>query len=357
MKRTQGSARIAPTSESPPGPLFTTRQSVLAGCRDMLPVIIGYIPFALALGAALTSTRVDPFIAWCSSWLMLAGAAQIAAVQLLDAGAGAFVVIATGLIINARLLLYSADLARHTADWPTPWRWIAPYFLTDPAYALANNRFNRPDNGGGSNARLTYFITVGVVFWTAWQLFTGAGALLGRCPAQRSAASSGRTLDVFCACSHRCSPIGPATSPPARPGRSRCSAPACPQASAYSPAPLLGCSPAPRSEPTVLSVLVLIAIALGTYAFRAAFVVANRKSPPAPLSNALPLVGPAVLAAMTVPALLAPGGEIVPETSLPALAAALVCYLLRRLTNSLPIALLGGLGVGWIAMRAIAALS
>jgi branched-subunit amino acid transport protein len=107
----------------------------------------------------------------------------------------------------------------------------------------------------------------------------------------------------------------------------------------------------------MLNVLVLIAIGLGTYAFRAAFVVTNRKSPPAPLAKALPLVGPAVLAAITVPALLAPGGHLSPGTSLPALAAALVCYLLRRLTNSLPLALFGGLAVGWIAISAVTALS
>jgi hypothetical protein len=56
-----------------------------------------------------------------------------------------------------------------------------------------------------------------------------------------------------------------------------------------------------------------------------------------------------------VPALLAPGGEMSPGTSPPAFAAAVVCCLLRRLTNKLPIALLGGLGVGWIAISAIAA--
>jgi predicted branched-subunit amino acid permease len=178
MTIAKGSTPIATMPDPTPGPLFTTRQSVLAGCRDALPVILGYIPFGLALGAALTSAGIDPFTAWCSSWLLLAGAAQIAAVQLLGAGADAIVVIATGLIINARHLLYSAGLARHTAHGPTRWRCIAPSFLPDPAYALADKRFNRPDNGGGSHARLTYFITIGVVFWTSWQLLTGVGALL-----------------------------------------------------------------------------------------------------------------------------------------------------------------------------------
>jgi predicted branched-subunit amino acid permease len=45
------------------------------GVRDALTVVIAYIPFGLALGAALASTSVDPVVAWSSSALVVAGAA------------------------------------------------------------------------------------------------------------------------------------------------------------------------------------------------------------------------------------------------------------------------------------------
>ena len=49
--------------------------------------------------------------------------------------------------------------------------------------------------------------------------------------------------------------------------------------------------------------LTLVAIAVGTYLMRAAFLVtAAGRRPPAPVARALPHVGPAVLAAITVPA-------------------------------------------------------
>ena len=45
------------------------------------------------------------------------------------------------LVVNARMLLYSAALAPHAAGWPARWRWLGAYLLADPVYALAITRF------------------------------------------------------------------------------------------------------------------------------------------------------------------------------------------------------------------------
>jgi branched-subunit amino acid transport protein len=94
--------------------------------------------------------------------------------------------------------------------------------------------------------------------------------------------------------------------------------------------------------------LILVAIGLGTYAMRAVFLVTARSEPPAAVARMLPHVGPAVLAAITLPALLAPRGTISPTESLPALGAAAVAWILLRRTRRLPVALFGGLGAWWL---------
>jgi branched-subunit amino acid transport protein len=63
--------------------------------------------------------------------------------------------------------------------------------------------------------------------------------------------------------------------------------------------------------------------------------------------------GPAVLAAITLPALLAPRGTIALAETLPALLAAAVAVLLWRRNGRLPVALFGGLGVWWLAGCAV----
>jgi branched-subunit amino acid transport protein len=92
---------------------------------------------------------------------------------------------------------------------------------------------------------------------------------------------------------------------------------------------------------------VLLAVGVGTYLMRAAFLLTANARPPDVLSRYLPYVAPAVLAAITVPMLAAPRGTVsLPET-LPALAAAAATWVLWRRTEKLPTSLLGGLGVWW----------
>jgi predicted branched-subunit amino acid permease len=122
---------------------------------------------------------VPPLIAWSSSPLLYGGAAQLVSVQLLDVGAGAVFVVLAALVVNARMLLYSASLAPFAAEWPRRWRWAGAYVLVDPTYALAMGRFGKPDRGGAARDRLSYYLAVGITVWVGWQLLTGLGVLLG----------------------------------------------------------------------------------------------------------------------------------------------------------------------------------
>lgn len=93
--------------------------------------------------------------------------------------------------------------------------------------------------------------------------------------------------------------------------------------------------------------LILAAIGLGTYAMRAAFLVTAQFELPTAIARLLPHVGPAVLAAIMLPALLAPRGTLSLSETVPALVAAGITWLLWRHTRQLPVALFGGLGVWW----------
>jgi branched-subunit amino acid transport protein len=105
----------------------------------------------------------------------------------------------------------------------------------------------------------------------------------------------------------------------------------------------------------VRELLVLAAIGLGTYAMRAVFLVTARSEPPVLVVRLLSHAGPAVLAAIVLPALIAPRGTVSVTESLPALGAAAVAWLLWRRTARLPLALFGGMGVWWLAGAALTA--
>ena len=156
-----------------------TRAAVRAGIRDALLIALGYIPFGLAAGAAMAQTSVDPALSILSSPILYAGAAQLVAIQLMDSGAGLFLVVFSVLIVNARHLLYSASLEPHIADWSRGQRLGGAFLLSDPVYAMAISRFERPGGAGARSAQLGYYFAAGVTNYLGWAILTTIGVLLG----------------------------------------------------------------------------------------------------------------------------------------------------------------------------------
>lgn len=150
-----------------------------AGIRAAGVVVAGYIPFGIAAGAAMGATSVDPLISILSSATIFAGAAQVAAVQLLHVGASLAIVVLTVAVINARHLLYSAALAPHLADWSTPQRFGAAFLLSDPVYAVVAARFGRADGGGSSREKRTFYFAAGLTCLAGWIAVLAIGVVAG----------------------------------------------------------------------------------------------------------------------------------------------------------------------------------
>ena len=156
-----------------------TRAAVGAGIRESLLIVLGYVPFGLAAGAAMAQTEVSPVLSILSSPILFAGASQLVAIQLIGSGAGVALVVFTVAIINARHLLYSASLAPHLADWSRGQRMSAAFLLSDPVYALVISRFERPQGAGSRGAQIGYYFAVGLTGFVGWGVLVGLGVLLG----------------------------------------------------------------------------------------------------------------------------------------------------------------------------------
>jgi 4-azaleucine resistance transporter AzlC len=151
--------------------------ALIAGARAIVPVLFALLPFGLAFGATAAGSGFSPIEALGMSVIMAAGAAQLAAVQLISAGASVVVVVLTVLVINLRFMLYSASLAQHFGSLPLRWKGLLSYHLTDQAYAATITRFdegetNEPD-------KRWYFLGTGLAIWTTWQVATMMGVFLG----------------------------------------------------------------------------------------------------------------------------------------------------------------------------------
>jgi len=125
------------------------------------------------------ATTVDPLVSILSSPIIFAGAAQIAAVQLLHVGAPLALVVFTVAVINARHLLYSAALAPHLADWSTPQRLGAAFLLADPVYAVAAARFGGPGGGGADREKRAFYFGAGFTCLVGWTTLLAVGIVAG----------------------------------------------------------------------------------------------------------------------------------------------------------------------------------
>jgi predicted branched-subunit amino acid permease len=140
----------------------------------MVPLMLAVTPQGLTLGLALGQLPTDRFAAWATSPLIYAGSAQLALVSAYAGGAG-LTAIVVALVINARLLLYSAAMAPAWRERSPGWRVLAGYLLIDPSFALAQERDRQP---GSASEKAAHYLGGAALLWIWWQLVTGVGLLL-----------------------------------------------------------------------------------------------------------------------------------------------------------------------------------
>jgi 4-azaleucine resistance transporter AzlC len=153
------------------------RVALVSGARTIAPVLLALLPFGVAFGATATESGLSALEALGMSVFIAAGAAQLAVLPLLSAGASVAVVVLTVLIINLRLMLYSASLAPHFRSLPLGWKGFLSYHLTDQAYAATITRFDAGETREPD--KRWYYLGVGLSVWTTWQAATMTGVFLG----------------------------------------------------------------------------------------------------------------------------------------------------------------------------------
>lgn len=154
---------------------MSLRSSIVAGVRSVAPILVGVVPFGMIYGVVAVSQGLDRLPAILMSTFVFAGASQIAAAELWGQGAPFLVIVATGLVINLRFLMYSASLAPHLTDL-NPWqRWLGSYLLTDQAYAVSVIRFQSP----GEVHRFGFYFGAAITLWATWHASSVLGVVVG----------------------------------------------------------------------------------------------------------------------------------------------------------------------------------
>jgi len=139
-------------------------------------MLLGVTPFGLITGVSAVAAGVAAFDIVVMSLTVFAGASQLAAVALIGAGAGMWVVWLTTFMINLRHVMYAAALAPAYRGYGLGARASVSAVLVDHAYAFASLRFAHaePDLN-----RRDYVLGLGGTMWLVWSAATAVGAYLG----------------------------------------------------------------------------------------------------------------------------------------------------------------------------------
>lgn len=162
---------------SPPLDLSFDRSAATKGIRRIIPLVIPGVPFGFVLGLLIQEEGLPRFAGWSSSWIIFAGSSQLAALNLLADGASAAVVIMSVFLINSRHAMYSAAMRDRFAMLPTWFRIVAPYFLIDQSFAVADTATELIE--ATPRYRMWHFLGAGIAVWVMWQLSVLAGLLIG----------------------------------------------------------------------------------------------------------------------------------------------------------------------------------
>lgn len=155
----------------------TARSEFWAGCRAIIPLIVGAIPFGIIFGTLAASSGLSFAGAMAMSAFVFAGSSQFIALGLLSAGTALPLIIVTTFVVNLRHLLYAVSLVPHARDLPQSWKLPIAFLLTDEAFAVAIARYNQPDS---SPYKHWYYLGVALFMYVNWQLSTWIGLTVGQ---------------------------------------------------------------------------------------------------------------------------------------------------------------------------------
>lgn len=146
------------------------------GMRAMAPWLIGLVPFGLVVGVSAAQADIPTLAGWLTGPAIFSASAQLATIQMLDAGAAPLAVIVTVMVINLRLVLYSAAMATYWRGTPLWWRLLGGYLLVDPTFVVGMERYGRESDRRRGHA---HYLGGAVLLWTAWLAVIAVGATAG----------------------------------------------------------------------------------------------------------------------------------------------------------------------------------
>ncbi|CAA9459978.1 MAG: AzlC family protein [uncultured Rubrobacteraceae bacterium] len=149
------------------------RRGFGAGLRASVPIVVGYLPAAVAFGVAARGAGLSAVESVVMSLIVYSGASQFALAGLVAVGTSWPVMAGISLILGMRHVLYGPSLVPYLRRIDTAHAATVAFGLTDEVFAVASVELRRRPAGFG------WLLGLETGAYSSWALGTGAGVFAG----------------------------------------------------------------------------------------------------------------------------------------------------------------------------------
>ena len=148
----------------------TSSAQFRAGVRGGLPIVLGYIPIAVAYAVIARRAGLSTLETLLMSLLVYGGASQMMAAGMLAQGAAVPVIVLATFLLNLRHLIMSLCVQTRIRSAGLPGRLLASCWVTDESFAVFTT-------AGRERESLWYFLGMASAAYVSWALGSLLGAL------------------------------------------------------------------------------------------------------------------------------------------------------------------------------------
>lgn len=155
-------------------------QEFRRGVRASLPVMLGFVPFALVLGAQASAKGFSALETSLLTGLNFGGGSEFAAIELWTSPPHLLLIATVTLLVNSRHLLMGAAFASYLRAVSRRRALPALFFMCDESWAMGlADAKARAGEGRPPTLSMGYYSGVSASLYLTWVVFTALGVLLG----------------------------------------------------------------------------------------------------------------------------------------------------------------------------------
>ncbi len=153
---------------------------MVRGSKAAVPVMLGFIPFGLVLGAQAFQKGFTVSAVPLMTAVNFGGGSEFAAVELWTSPPRLFVIVLITFLINSRHLLMGAVLSPYLGQLPRKKVLGALFFMCDESWALGlNDAVEKNPDGSPKGFSLPFYMGAALTLYVTWVASTTLGAVIG----------------------------------------------------------------------------------------------------------------------------------------------------------------------------------